>query len=313
MIEKKPQNDDLHLRRLIHFSKARHALAWFLRQLGARNGDAILMPAYIGWSPHEGSGVFDPIREIGLNPVFYHMDQNLAIDREDFNRKLANYPVRFALIIHYFGFVDELYQELVSNLINKGVVTIEDSAHALLTDLIGLGCGQLGDASVFSLHKMLPVDIGGLLAIRCDSPASKVVGNHEVDYASRIYPWEYDLEEISRRRKKNYEYLADKLKDFDQWIKPLHPILKKSEIPQSLPARIISGSRDSIYHRMNSLGFGVVSLYHTLIDEIDKKVFQAEASLSRDIINMPIHQDVTQVSIDAMLAAMETAIRQCGA
>ena len=239
MIDKKPLHDGCHLRRFLHFIKARDALSWFLRQSGASPGDMILLPAYVGWSFREGSGVFDPIREIGLVPVFYHMDQNLAIDAGDFYEKLAGCPVRFALIIHYFGFVDDRYQELTQALRKKGVIAIEDSAHALLTDLIGSGCGQLGDASIFSLHKLLPIDIGGLLAIRYDSPLNSIVQNHEIDGRFRIYPWEYDLEAISQRRKSNYEYLTSRLQRFDRYIEPLHPILKREEIPQTLPVRIV--------------------------------------------------------------------------
>jgi dTDP-4-amino-4,6-dideoxygalactose transaminase len=310
MIEKKPVFDRCHPRKFVHFPRARDAFSWFLRKLEARRGEMILLPAYIGWSPREGSGVFDPIREIGLSPVFYHMREDLNIDKVDFIRKLADYPVRFALLIHYFGFVDDHYPELVACLRDKGVVSIEDSAHALLTDLVGLGCGRLGDASIFSLHKILPVETGGLLAIQCNSPVNMVSLDHGVDERTRVNPWEYDLIEISQRRKWNYQYLMDKLEDLEKWIKPLHPILKISEVPQTLPVQIKLGSRDILYHKMNSLGFGVVSLYHSLIEEIDRSVYEQEAALSHSILNLPIHQDVDKNSIDAMVEALCACMKQ---
>lgn len=308
MIEKKPVKEDMHSRRIIPFARGREAFGWFLRQAGASRGDLILMPAYIGWSQREGSGVFDPIRGLGLDPVFYRMDQDLHIDLADFKAKLSRFQLRFALIIHYFGFVDDSYDELFSCLRNRGVISIEDSAHALLTDLVESGCGLWGDASIFSLHKILPVETGGMLAISCSSPAYRAINSRNMESGLSFNPWEYNLSEISRRRRRNYEYLINRLAEIDRWIKPLRPRLKSVEIPQSLPVTIQSVSRDDLYHKMNDMGFGVTSLYHTLITEVDKSVFAVEAALSRSIMNLPIHQDVTIEEIDKMLLALKASL-----
>jgi dTDP-4-amino-4,6-dideoxygalactose transaminase len=270
----------------------------------------ILLPAYIGWSPREGSGVFDPIRAIGLEPVFYHMSEDLHIDKEDFVSKLADKPIRYSLIIHYFGFVDENYPELISALNDRNVVSVEDSAHALLTDLVGEGCGRLAAASIFSLHKILPVTSGGLLAIPCNSSYNWISRDHDVDEHGRLDPWEYDLHEISRRRVHNYQYLVEKLNKYDEWIRPLRPVLKNSEVPQTVPVRIMHGSRDDLYHSMNALGFGVVSLYHTLIDEIDRLSYSTEIALSQHILNLPIHQDISNDLLDKMVEALRTLAKE---
>jgi len=313
MIEKKAMIDNCHIRRFIYFNKGRQAFYWLLRQLGAHPGQKILLPAYIGWSPREGSGVFDPVSDLELDPVFYHMSPDLTIDCDDFLSKLFNNPVRFALIIHYFGFVDKAYHELIEALINKGVVIIEDSAHALLTDLVGSVCGRLCDASIFSLHKILPVEIGGLLAIRNDSPISPIIRCREGQDLNVLNPWEYDLAEIACIRIRNYKYWIDRLQPYNKMLEPLHPILCNREIPQSLPLLVNSGSRDHLYLRMNELGFGVVSLYHTLIKEIDPRIFQIETALSRHITNFPVHQDVTLESIDSMLKALDGFFTNSGA
>ena len=64
---------------------------------------------------------------------------------------------------------------------------------------------------------------------------------------------------------------------------------------------------------MNELGYGVISLYHTLIKEIDRTVFPVEAALSQRILNLPIHQDVDIPSMDAMLTALEAVMDFSGA
>ena len=43
---------------------------------------------------------------------------------------------------------------------------------------------------------------------------------------------------------------------------------------------------------MNQKGYGVVSLYHTLIEPLRNKEFGEAWDLSKCILNLPIHQDV---------------------
>ena len=68
------------------------------------------------------------------------------------------------------------------------------------------------------------------------------------------------------------------------------------EVPQSFPIVLHYGDRDRIYREMNAAGFGVVSLYHTLVPAIDPQLFPASAQLSRRILNLPVHQDATRNS-----------------
>ena len=46
-------------------------------------------------------------------------------------------------------------------------------------------------------------------------------------------------------------------------------------------------NRDELYERMNAAGFGVVSLYHTLIEQIPRDEFPESFELSRTILNLP--------------------------
>ena len=43
-------------------------------------GERVLLPAYVGWSAKEGSGVFDPVDELGVPYAFYRLDDRLRID-----------------------------------------------------------------------------------------------------------------------------------------------------------------------------------------------------------------------------------------
>ena len=43
---------------------------------------------------------------------------------------------------------------------------------------------------------------------------------------------------------------------------------------------------------MNNEGYGVVSLYHTMIDVLQNKENKEAVKLSKCILNLPVHQDV---------------------
>ncbi|MFA5276258.1 MAG: hypothetical protein WC417_05150, partial [Candidatus Omnitrophota bacterium] len=75
-------------------------------------------------------------------------------------------------------------------------------------------------------------------------------------------------------------------------------------VPQSFPVLLPDReTRDQLYFRLNKEGYGAVSLYHTLIEEIDRS-FIEEHRLSDRILNLPIHQDVTRDNLKSMADRM---------
>ena len=65
--------------------------------------------------------------------------------------------------------------------------------------------------------------------------------------------------------------------------------------------------RDKLYFQLNKDGYGVTSLYHTLINEIDDQ-FIVENTISSTILNLPIHQDVGKASIKQMIDRLFSVI-----
>src|SRR5690349_15238098 len=92
--------------RAVSFPDARSAFRYWLTSLQLAPADVVLLPAYIGWSSREGSGVFDPVRQLSLRHAFYPVDRSLHIDVDAFERALTAGPVRAAVLIHYFGVPD---------------------------------------------------------------------------------------------------------------------------------------------------------------------------------------------------------------
>jgi dTDP-4-amino-4,6-dideoxygalactose transaminase len=297
---------NLFKRRAESCPSARAALRTFLLRVG-RSERPVLLPAYIGWSPREGSGVFDPFIETGTATAFYRVDSSLHVDVDDFAEALRRSRPCGVVLIHYFGSVDPSYSVLVQLAREQGAWVLEDEAHALLTDLVGGASGRFGDAAIFSLHKMLPVSAGGLLVWN-----SSELGDMTVE-ACKGSPepfWEFDLASIALRRRANAEAWLKVLEPFSGRLRPLWGAPRTGEVPQSMPFTVLGPSRDALYHELNRVGVGVVSLYHTLIDQLRGSEYEASCRLSATIINFPVHQDAAPADILATASIVERSLER---
>jgi dTDP-4-amino-4,6-dideoxygalactose transaminase len=135
--------------------------------VSAGMADKIFLPAYIGWSPKEGSGIFDPLSKIaGLDIEYYKITEELNIDCENLFKKItANNNKNFAvLLVNYFGFVDSNAAKIAEFIKNNNGWIIEDNAHGFFT--YQNTAERFSDATFFSLHKMFPFNKGGSLIVR---------------------------------------------------------------------------------------------------------------------------------------------------
>jgi dTDP-4-amino-4,6-dideoxygalactose transaminase len=309
-IQKIATRPDGFRRTCLPFESARAAFRHWLNSLNLASDEAVLLPAYVGWSAREGSGVFDPIRELGLACEFYRVDRRLHVDVDDVSRLLATRRIRALVLIHYFGLPDPNAIELARRARERGVVVLEDEAHSMLTNLIGGSSGFLGDASVFSLHKLLPTQSGGLLV---GARVQPTVARSEP--VPGLLPWDFDLAAVAAARRQNAAAVLARLPAISEDFDSLWNALPPGVVPQTVPVVVNRVSRDDLYFAMNAAGYGVVSLYHTLIDEIDKERFVDAHWLSRRVLNLPVHQDATTADIAAMMNELEkqvAALRTAG-
>lgn len=299
-IEKRCGEAGNHQLNIGYYDRARDALVAVLDILAIKPGDEVLLPAYIGWSAREGSGVFDPIAQKAICPVFYRLNDGLQIEVADTVKKMHAQNAKALLIIHYFGFVDPGCKILVKEAKKLGIPVIEDAAHAMLTHFIGGSCGRYGDYTIYSLHKMLPLESGGMLLANGNNPLPETAGK-ECQYGN---PFHYDLRAIAKQRVKNFNLIADMIGKGTPSIRPLHIKLPGGTIPQTYPILLPWSNRDDVYQDMNNLGWGVVSLYHTMIGAIAPKQFDSTYTVSGQILNLPIHQDIDQTLIPSMLETL---------
>ena len=292
------------------YRSAREGFGDFLRH-AFDAGVTVALPAFIGWSPREGSGVFDPIRGSQARPAFYALNPDLTIDLASLEEVLSTQGCRVLVVLHYFGRTEPRMAAVRQLADQHSVILVEDLAHGFYSWAIGGAAGRWGEAALFSLHKMFPRQDGGMMLYR---DAALISGQRETAPDLARFVLEYDWFAIAAARRSNFAAILQRLcssSQLERGFRLLWPTLAPDDVPQTLPIRLLTADRDAVYHCMNADGFGMTSLYHTLIEEV-RTAFPDMIALSQSIINFPVHQDIDPAAIGAMLQSFEAALAATG-
>jgi dTDP-4-amino-4,6-dideoxygalactose transaminase len=142
----------------VFVTSGRIAITLALTDAKVGHGDAVLVPAY------HCSSMIEPVIQVRAEPVFYRVNEDTTIDLQDLVEK-SNSDVKAILVTHYFGFPQDL--QPVRELCNeRGIVLIEDCAHAFFGTAGSRSIGTIGDYAIASIMKFFPVYDGGCLASR---------------------------------------------------------------------------------------------------------------------------------------------------
>ncbi len=136
---------------------ARSGIYQSLRVLGLAAGDTVLAPAY------HCASLVDPILQSGASVRFFQIRRDCSVDLDDIRARIDR-RTRAIIAVHYFGFPQPL-RELRTLCDERGLFLIEDCAHVLSGHSEGHALGSVGDVSVFSWRKFLPLYDGGVLAV----------------------------------------------------------------------------------------------------------------------------------------------------
>ena len=109
---------------------------------------------------------------------------------------------------------------------------------------------------------------------------------------------------IAVRRRSSYALFDRLLVAHADRVEQMWGSLPGAEVPRTYPLLVPPGTSNDLYHVSNWLGFGVVSLYYTLIEQVYPERFSAPARLSRGILNSPVHQDVDPAKFELMTEAL---------
>jgi dTDP-4-amino-4,6-dideoxygalactose transaminase len=299
-VTKGPCEVTLRSRQVRFYSAAREGLAALLEaQLGAGRR-TVLLPAYVGWSPREGSGIFDPVRASGIAYDFYAVGADLAPQVRSLAARIERAHRPVVLLVHYFGRRvpgTDAIRELTRS---ADGFLIEDWAHGFLSeDSIPT---LVGDAAIYSLHKMLPVPDGGAVVV----PAGDLdLTSTRGELGQALL--EFDLATIRERRRRNFIRTGEELRALSADVDGVAPLWESTGVeatPQSFPVLVPASVKDELYHRLNDRGVGVTSPYHTLVPEILEEQFPVSHDVSRRILNLPVHQDVDVEDVPRIVTAL---------
>jgi len=110
IIDKIAMNEDNYKIHEFYYNSAREGMFDLFNNMVEESMiNTLFLPGYIGWSPKEGSGIFDSISKLeGIYIQYYKMTSDLSINFNDLSdriKKIEN--SRFAvLVVNYFGFID---------------------------------------------------------------------------------------------------------------------------------------------------------------------------------------------------------------
>ena len=117
----------------------------------------------------------------------------------------------------------------------------------------------------------------------------------------------YNFTGIAQKRKRNARIIEETLtRTHIKNIEFLRPIeIFSQQTPQTYPIIIKNKDRTQLYFQMNEAGYGVVSLYHTLIESLRNSRYTQENKVSQTILNLPVHQDIKEEELISMCKQLE--------
>lgn len=251
----------------------------------------ILIPAYVGLSLEEGSGILDPIQESNTVFQFYDLDSHLDPDLASLRLMMAAFAPTHILLVNYFGFLTSNRGEVFELLSTHSVLIIEDFAHLIEPLNAFRQIPRLADFEVVSLHKTIGSGAGGG-ALLCRSANNDFVDT--ISLESLRHFAKSDLIYISKARWRNYEYLRANINSLNcECIKPFFSDGRKPVSPLNFPVRLRSlEMRHKLYQDLVAAGVFPTALYHRLVDELNSDKFFTSLDISQRILNLPTHQDV---------------------
>lgn len=304
MITKDPTDTEAYTRRWWFTNSARTAFEVFLRGNTWKEGTSLLMPAYIGYTEREGSGVFDPVRNTGTPFTFYPLGERLQIDLDVIGKLLATGKHPMLLCIHYFGLPHVDMDALKVLCQEHGTLLIEDCAHVPGPVGVPGGLGSYGDAAIYSLHKVLPVLDGGVLRLNAPGLKDPAINDQERCGAGVLeHVLRANLDAVMRVRRRNYQWLAQRLRNVDG-VEVLYPEIGPY-VPHDLPLRIQDGLREKLYFALMEDGLPTIALYYRMIDQISIDGHPHSHALAKSILNLPVHQDIREDDLHVLCDAME--------
>jgi len=300
--------DNLNFKNNIHFTNsAREGWERILQTIEPY--DKVLLPAYIGITEREGSGIYDPIINNEIKHDFYVLNDDLSISIQKLKKMIETKTYKMILLVHYFGFKIHNIEEIVKLCKVNNMIVVEDCAHLYNYNTYDLSAaGTFGDFVFYSLHKFFPLKTGGLLV---QNNLNILKPKKQLDNLKMNYPYElasYDLRKIVKKRIDNYNLMESLIQN----INGIHSLkqLNKDDIPHNFPIIVENGLREKLYFWLIDNDITLIALYYRLINSIDIEEYKSSHFISNSILNLPIHQDIGEIEIKHITKLINKGIKE---
>jgi dTDP-4-amino-4,6-dideoxygalactose transaminase len=281
---------------------ARSAFLHILRRL-RDDGYSLLLPSYIGMNNYEGSGVFDVVRTSRIEFEFCPVDLELSPEINHLEKIKGKKAI---LIIHYFGFPPNNFEQLLELAAMKSWLTIEDCAHTITSKYKGKLLGTIGDFAFHSIHKLLPTSDGGILRVNNSNYSFDIHPIEEGIKTETVCQYiRTNMNSISKERIDNYMRYLDLLSKGNTGFQVIHTHLADGVVPLNFPILIKTRKREEVYFELIERDVTTVSLYYQLIPEVLHKGYDTAEQISAQILNLPVHQDTSFEDIECVCSALK--------
>ncbi len=162
------------------------ALEIALRCIEFNPGDEVIVPVQTFIAT--GSCVVNS----GGKVVFCEIDENFLLDFEDLKRRITS-KTRAVMMVHFCGLIHPQIMQIKDFLKKRGIVLIEDAAHAPGAKIDGVFAGTIGDIGCFSFFstKIITTGEGGMFTTQDQAMAKKASSLRnrglDVDAGREIY------------------------------------------------------------------------------------------------------------------------------
>lgn len=323
------------------FSLGRHALWHGAKAAGLAAGNEVLVPAY-----HHGSEV-EALVSAGLTCRFYAGNSSLAPDGEELDG-LVSERTRALLLIHYLGFpqdasrwarwcrerglvlIEDAAQAWLASTSEGPVGSFGDVAIFCLYKTFGLpdgaalvapnvdggerlraqlGLGMLARRHLAWVRSRVPLELPG----RTVEP-SPAVATPEEDFAlgeAGLGPARTTMlalrgvveEGVAARRRANYERLLERLSA----VVPL-PFRDLASGASPFVFPIATPAKSEVLARLAAARIHAFDFWSVPHPSLQAEEFPLAAALRREVIGLPVHQELRRMDLDRIAEAVLAAV-----
>jgi dTDP-4-amino-4,6-dideoxygalactose transaminase len=318
------------------------ALHVALLAAGCGPGDEVVLPSLTFVA------AANVVRHVGATPVFCDIGgpDDLNLDPADVIAAVTE-RTKALIVLHYAGYPCDM-DALRALADERGIVLVEDAAHALGATWRGQACGSIGAAGCFSFfaNKNLPIGEGGMVVTADDAVAASVrllrshgmttmtldrARGHAASYDVQVEGFNYRLDEVraaigavqlrrlegyNEARRRIITRYRDAIASIGGVTMPFADVPQHATSGAHLAVVVLGGAvdRDAVRERMRSAGIQTSVHYppiHTFSTYAD---IRAARSLPRTedvagrLLTLPLFPHLRDEQVEEVLGALRAAV-----